>query len=195
MTDAIRRRKARRRREALARLAALPDGHLADAGRRIARRLLESPAWGRARTVHTYVSSLPGEVDTRALIEAARTRDMRVLVPVVSGLGEPLRHAAIDGLAELSPGPLGLLQPASPRFVEPAADLVLVPGVLFDRRGFRLGRGGGFYDRFLAGLAGGFRIGLIYDEFLVDEVPVEDHDVPVDSVATPSGLHPGREPP
>jgi 5-formyltetrahydrofolate cyclo-ligase len=69
-----------------------------------------------------------------------------------------------------------------------------VPGVLFDRRGFRIGRGGGYYDRFLAALAGGVRIGLIYDEFLVDRVPTEDHDVPVDAVITPSGLHPRREP-
>ena len=195
MADAIRRQKARRRREALARLGALPGGRVAAASGRIARRVLESPAWTRSRTVHTYVSSLPGEVDTHALIDAARVQGKAVLVPVVAGRGEPLRHAGIDGLGELSRGPLGLLQPASPRFVEPAPDLVLVPGVLFDRRGFRLGRGGGFYDRFLAALAGGVRIGLIYDEFLVDRVPTEDHDVPVDAVVTPSGLHTGREPP
>ena len=195
MDDSIPRHKARLRREALARLDGMPHGHLAAAGARIVRRVLDSPAWARSRTVHTYVSSLPGEVDTHPLIDAARAHRKRLLVPIVTGRGEPLRHAEIDGLGELSRTPLGLLQPASPRFVEAAADLVLVPGVLFDRRGFRIGRGGGFYDRFLAALAGGVTIGLIYDEFLVDRVPTEDHDVPVDAVATPSGLPPGREPP
>ena len=195
MTDPIPLQKARRRSEALRLLGELSPGHVAAASGRIARRVLESPAWGRARTVHTYVSSLPGEVDTHALIGAARARGMRVLVPVVAGRREPLRHAEIGCLGELARGPLGLLQPRSPRFVEPAADLVLVPGLLFDRRGGRIGRGGGFYDRFLAALAGGVRIGLIYDELFVDRVPTEDHDVPVDAVATPSGLHPRREPP
>ena len=195
MTDPIPLQKARRRSQALRLLGELPPGHVAAASGRIARRLLESPAWGRARTVHTYVSSLPGEVDTHALVGAARARGMRVLVPVVAGRREPLRHAEIGGLRELARGPLGLLQPRSPRFVEPAADLVLVPGLLFDRRGGRIGRGGGYYDRFLAGLAGGERIGLIYDELFVDRVPTEDHDVAVDAVATPSGLHPRREPP
>lgn len=195
MTDPIPLQKARRRSQALRLLGELAPGHVAAASGRIARRLLESPAWGRARTVHTYVSSLPGEVDTHALVGAARARGMRVLVPVVSGRREPLRHAEIGGLGELARGPLGLLQPRSPRFVEPAADLVLVPGLLFDRRGGRIGRGGGYYDRFLAGLAGGERIGLIYDELFVDRVPTEDHDVAVDAVATPSGLHPRREPP
>ena len=194
MDDPIPRQKARRRREALRRLDDLPTGHLAAGSGRIARRVLESPAWDRSRTLHTYVSSLPREVDTHALVDAARDQGKRVLVPVVAGRREPLRHAEIDGLEELSRGPLGLLQPASPTFVDPAADLVLVPGLLFDRRGYRIGRGGGYYDGFLADLAGGVRIGLIYDEFFVDRVPTEDHDVPVDAVITPSGLHPRREP-
>ena len=194
MTDPVPLHKARRRSQALRLLGELSPGHLAAAGAGITRWVLESPAWGRARTVHTYVSSLPGEVDTHALIGAALAQGKRVLVPVVTGRRAPLRHAGIGGLGELSRGPLGLLQPRSPRFVEPAADLVLVPGLLFDRRGFRIGRGGGWYDRFLAGLAGGERIGLIYDELFVDRVPTEDHDVAVDAVATPSGLHPRREP-
>ena len=195
MADPIPLQKARRRSEALRLLGELPPGPAAAASGRIARRILESPAWARASTVHTYVSSLPGEVETLALIGAARDRGKRVLVPVVAGRRKPLRHAEIGDLQELSRGPLGLLQPRIPRFVEPAADLVLVPGLVFDRRGFRIGRGGGYYDRFLAGLAGGERIGLIYDELFVDRVPTEDHDVAVDAVATPSGLHPRREPP
>ena len=195
MTDPIPLQKALRRSEALRLLGELPPGRRAAASARIARWVLEAPAWARARTVHTYVGSLPGEIDTQALIGAARAQGKRVLVPVVAGRREPLRHAEIGSPGELSRGPLGLLQPSSPRFVEPAADLVLVPGLLFDRRGCRIGRGGGYYDRFLAGLAGGERIGLIYDELFVDRVPTEDHDVAVDAVATPSGLHPRREAP
>ncbi len=149
------------------------------------------PAWVAARTVHSYVDCLHGEVMTRASIELARAAGKRVLVPYVEPTGPPMRHAEINGLADLQTGHWGLQQPASPRFVDDLSviDVVLVPGLLFDRRGFRIGQGGGFYDRFLAALHhGATTIGLTYDEFVVNRIPNEDHDIPVHLVATPSGV-------
>jgi len=67
--------------------------------------------------------------------------------------------------------------------------VVLVPGLLFDTRGFRVGQGGGFYDRFLAGLpAATLMVGLTYDEFVLNRIPEANHDIPVHLVATPSGV-------
>ena len=185
--------KRRLRRRALRQRQQIDAADAATSAAQIADRVLAHPAWEQALTVHTYVSSLPGEVDTHRLIDHALEQSKRVVVPVVVGLGQPLRHAEIAGLDELAPARWNLLQPSEPRFVD-AADtgLVLVPGVLFDVHGYRVGHGGGFYDRFLLGLADATRIGLIYDEFLVDRIPIEDHDVPVDVVITPSGVHPRR---
>ena len=186
--------KARLRRQALRQRRALDPGSAAAASARIGAAVAGVPAWLRARAIHTYVSSLPNEVDTRGLIEAARARGVRVIVPVVVGRAAPLRHAEIGGLDELARDAFDLLQPARPRFVDDLSGvgLVLVPGVLFDRAGYRVGHGGGYYDRFLGGLTGAVTAGLIYDEFLVDRIPIEAHDVPVDLVVTPSGVHSPR---
>ncbi|MCU1587074.1 MAG: 5-formyltetrahydrofolate cyclo-ligase [Frankiales bacterium] len=83
---------------------------------------------------------------------------------------------------------LGISEPAGPRLGVDAiatCDLVLVPALLVDRRGYRLGRGGGSYDRALA-RATGLTVALLHDGELVDELPHEPHDVRVRAVVTPS---------
>lgn len=178
------------RRTALRRRDALDARTVTAAGARITQHVTATEAWRTMRTLHTYVSSLPNEVDTHGLVAGARERGVRVLVPVVAEPGAPMRHARIDGLDELSRGPWDLWQPKTPRFVDPdGVDVILVPGVVFDRQGYRVGHGGGYYDRFLGGLPAAAKIGLTYDEFFVDRIPREDHDLPVDIVITESGLH------
>lgn len=108
------------------------------------------------------------------------------LLPVLLDDGD-LDWAAYDGRA--APGRLGLQEPVGPRLGRDAlagCDLVLVPALLVDRHGHRLGRGGGYYDRALV-RARGLMVALLHDGELVDDVlPTEPHDVPVDAVATPS---------
>lgn len=97
-----------------------------------------------------------------------------------------LDWAVYDGT--LAPGLLGLREPTGPRLGVHAlagCDLVLVPALLVDRAGTRLGRGGGCYDRALA-RATGVTVALLHDGELVDALPRELHDVPVAAVATPS---------
>ncbi len=68
-----------------------------------------------------------------------------------------------------------------------AIDLILVPGLAFSRNRYRVGRGGGFFDRLLAGrAAGAFKLGICFSFQLLDEVPVEDHDIQMDAVVTDS---------
>ena len=99
---------------------------------------------------------------------------------------DDLDWARYDG--ELAPGRRGLLEPVGPRLgldAIAACDLVLVPALLVDRRGNRLGKGGGSYDRALA-RATGLTVALLADDELVDEpLPHDAHDVPVRAVATP----------
>ena len=89
----------------------------------------------------------------------------------------------------------GMLEPAADLpVVDPATlDLVLVPGVAFDRRGGRLGFGGGYYDRFLT-TTPALRVGVAYDQCLADELPCGEHDQRVDWIATPSSLFATRTP-
>lgn len=106
------------------------------------------------------------------------------LLPVLRSDGD-LDWAVYDG--GLVPGRYGLQEPGGPRRGVDAAsacDVVLVPALLVDRRGHRLGRGGGAYDRALPRTTG-LRIALLHDGELVDELPVEPHDVRVHAAATP----------
>lgn len=185
VTKNMLRRRARRCQGQLPAVAVERDSEA------IAGHIRRSALWTKLRVLHSYVNSLPGEIITRATISAARAAGVRVLVPFVEPSGPPMRHAEIDSLSQLQTGHWGLQQPATPAFVTDLSivDVVLVPGLLFDRRGFRIGQGGGFYDRFLAALpARTISAGLTFDDCLIDRIPAEDHDVPVHLVITPSGI-------
>ncbi|MFF3005152.1 5-formyltetrahydrofolate cyclo-ligase [Kitasatospora sp. NPDC057940] len=144
-------------------------------------------------TVAAYVS-VGAEPGTRPLLDALRARGVRVLLPVLLPDND-LDWAAYQGPQELAPAGRGLLEPVGPRLGPEAvaeASVVLLPGLAVDRRGLRLGRGGGSYDRVLArlGRAGARPVlaVLLYEHELLDEVPAEPHDRPVDLAVTPAGL-------
>ncbi|MEU4373567.1 5-formyltetrahydrofolate cyclo-ligase [Pseudonocardia alni] len=106
-----------------------------------------------------------------------------VLAPVVPDAPGPLDWTVHRGPDDLAPGPLGVVEPTGPRLGPAAlasAGLVVVPALAVDRRGRRLGRGGGFYDRTLALAApGALLVVPLHDGELLDDVPAEDHDVAV----------------
>ncbi|WP_344466418.1 5-formyltetrahydrofolate cyclo-ligase [Kitasatospora kazusensis] len=152
-----------------------------------------APLAGPGRTVAAYVS-VGSEPGTRPLLDALRERGVRVLLPVLLPDND-LDWAEYRGAGELAPAGRGLLEPTGPRLGPEAvtgAALVLLPGLAVDRRGLRLGRGGGSYDRVLARLAAaGARpvlATLLYPHELLDAVPAEPHDLPVDAAVTPSGV-------
>lgn len=114
-----------------------------------------------------------------------------LLVPIVPPAPGPLDWTNYTGSDDLVRGPLGVREPAGARLGPDAvagAAMVVVPALAVDRRGFRLGRGGGYYDRTLPLLTPGTTavVPLHDDEFL-DELPAEDHDVPVSAVVLPRG--------
>jgi 5-formyltetrahydrofolate cyclo-ligase len=177
--------------------AALRERHLA--GRRLrtpTERAAAADALTRAllaglagaRTVAAYVPE-PVEPGAGRLPSALEDLGARLLLPVVPDSGRDLHWAVHAG--PLAPGRFGLLAPTGPR-LEPAeigtADVVVVPALAVARDGGRLGRGGGYYDRALA-LArdDAVVVALVFDDELVDALPVEPHDRPVTAVVTPSG--------
>jgi 5-formyltetrahydrofolate cyclo-ligase len=167
--------------------AGLPPAAREAASRAIAERLANLPAWRNARTVALH-APLGAEVDTAEIARLAQAAGMRVAWPRISRTGAALEFASC-AVSELVPGPARALEPpaSSPSLPLDAIDLIVVPGVAFDTRGGRLGRGRGHYDATLGLLRPGTaRVGLGFDEQVVDRVPVEPHDVPLDVVVTGS---------
>ncbi|MCC8129801.1 MAG: 5-formyltetrahydrofolate cyclo-ligase [Clostridiales bacterium] len=124
------------------------------------------------------------EPDTQQLFAPLTAADKTVLLPRCLPGGE-MELRAWQGRARAVRHPYGMWEPSEdcPLFAADAVDLVLVPALCYDRTGFRLGRGGGFYDRFLARYDG-FSVGLCRQALLQDRVPREDHDQGVDLVLT-----------
>ena len=184
--------KERLRKRVLAAHKGLARARVEVGGQAILEKVLGLEAYRRAKLVHTYVSSKENEVDTRALIGTCLAQGKRVVVPVVMPSAKTMGHALIDGLDQLVVGPWGLAQPdpAAARWLPAKAriDLVVVPGLAFDRRGHRIGRGGGYYDRFLAQVQT-VKIGLCYDELVLDYIPGAPHDVPVDMVVAETAIY------
>jgi 5-formyltetrahydrofolate cyclo-ligase len=178
----------------------LPQTQRTAAGRALSDAVLAYPPTQMAGTVAAYVS-VGSEPSTRALIFTLWKRGSYVLLPLLEPGGD-LDWASYEGPDSLVTGPRGLLQPGEPpRGVKAisSADLVIVPALAVDRRGNRLGRGGGSYDRALARVGPAVpTIALLYDDELLDEVPAAPHDRPVRAVARPghgiTSLPPGLLP-
>jgi len=169
------------RSRVLAARAALPEGVREGVAAVLADRVLALPEVASAAVVAAYVGT-GTELPTLPLLDALVARGATVLLPVLLD-DDGLAWGAYDG--RLVTGRLGLLEPAASDASLAAADVVLVPGVAYDAAGRRLGRGGGSYDRALASVTVPV-VAMAPDAEVVDEVPVEPHDRPVDVVVTPT---------
>ncbi len=148
------------------------------------------PEFQAAHTVAAYWS-LPDEVDTHAVLEKWSAAK-RIFLPAMCGQELELReyrpgchmHAAAFGVCEPARNPSTALHRGcnsaqdDNSFPPEKIDLILVPGVAFDRQGRRLGRGKGFYDRLLARTPA-LKVGVCFDFQLLDHIPVEAHDIPM----------------
>jgi 5-formyltetrahydrofolate cyclo-ligase len=179
------------RRRLVTTRTAMSDSARTQASRLIRDHVLEMPEVAAAGTIAAYYS-IGTEPDTHRLVFALWKRGSYVVLPVLLPDGD-LDWASYEGPDSLAPGPHGLLQPVEPvrgPGTVARADIVLVPALAVDARGYRLGRGGGSYDRALARVGGQVpTIALLYDDELLPVVPTEAHDQRVRLVARPgSGL-------
>jgi 5-formyltetrahydrofolate cyclo-ligase len=159
----------------------------------VANHLQSLPAWTRTRHLALYLPA-DGEIETAALAEQAREAGMSLYLPVVGNDGV-MQFALWEQGAPLQENRYGIPQPGPQYPLYPVHDLdvVLMPLVGWSKSGARLGMGGGFYDRALAGDKGPVRIGLGFECQQVQHLPTEDWDVPMDFVATEAALHCCRE--
>lgn len=164
-----------------------PPDIRAEKSARLCAAIAGSEHWRNARTVAIFAPQ-PKEPDVELLWSLAAGRT--IAYPRVED--DRLGLYTVGSLYELHAGRWGIREPvADPaRAVAPdAVDLILVPGTAFTRDGRRLGRGGGYYDRLLAGLSPATcKIGVCFDFQIVPALPTEPHDQSVDFVATESGL-------
>ena len=167
--------------------AQLPFRYREAADRAIARHLLALPEYRSAGAVFCFVSA-GREIDTRPILEQTLADGKMLCVPlcVADGIME-LR--AIRDLKELFPGAYGILEPPadSPALSPDQIDLAVIPCVTCSREGRRLGRGGGYYDRFLAHYRGAAVL-LCRERLLRQEIPFGVHDYPIPWVLTEAGL-------
>lgn len=150
---------------------------------RACERVLALNEYQRARIVLCY-HSVGGEVDTVRLIERMRSDGKAVCLPAILGKGV-MEARRMDRLV---PGPYGIPCPEGPRVSPEEIDLVVAPGLAFDRLCHRLGQGGGYYDRYLPKCRA-VTIGLAFECQMVDDLPLEAHDIQLDYVATESNLY------
>lgn len=138
----------------------------------------ELPQYAAATSVMAFVGC-KGEPDTDPLFARLAADGKRLLLPRVDD-GDIV---VCSGLDPRSPSRFGVSEPTGPALPETDVGLVIVPGLAFTATGYRLGYGGGFYDRFLPKV-GAPSIGVCFAEQLVEELPVQAHDLPVQHVVS-----------
>ena len=146
-------------------------------------RLFNEEAFKEAKVVMFYVS-LKDEVSTLSMIDEAIRIGKRVCVPVIIKEEKRLIAGEIkDRIADLERQHFGIYQPKAGHVKEVPLediDLIIVPGIAFDKKNVRLGRGHGYYDRFLCALPNKTRtVGLAFDFQVVEHLPQDSHDIPV----------------
>lgn len=153
-----------------------------------ARQLLEQqPIWHKARAILFY-APIRGELDLWDLMRDAISAGKIAVLPRFDSAKAAYAACRIREMeADIVSGKFGVREPrpGGEEIALNRLDLLLVPGIAFDRHGRRLGRGMGYYDRLLAG-ARGAACGVAYDEQIVDDIPVEEHDVPMNFLLTPT---------
>lgn len=146
----------------------------------LAERLFATAQYRRAGAVYAYLS-FNQEVRTRPIIEHAWASGKRVAVPKV--VGDEMTFIWLERFDDLAVSGFGVPEPAGDGPV--AADesaLVLMPGLVFDPQGHRVGYGGGYYDRYLARHPGHVKVALCFDFQLIGHIEPDPHDIPADLV-------------
>lgn len=148
----------------------------------IMERVSTLPAFEQAKTVLLYWS-MDDEVYTHEFVRQWYERK-RILLPCVDGDDLLLRQ--YTGPESMQPGPqFGIPEPTGEVFTElEKVEMIVVPGVAFDRKNNRMGRGRGFYDRLLKSTPNAVKVGVAFDFQIFDLIPVESFDVPMDFVVT-----------
>ncbi|VEF47798.1 5-formyltetrahydrofolate cyclo-ligase [Bacillus freudenreichii] len=151
--------------------------------------LVETDDWKSSGTIGLTVSRFP-EVDTWQLIRRGWEQGKIIVVPKCIPETKGMSFRRISAFTQLESSFFGLFEPIESQTEEISKDeidLLIVPGLVYSRNGYRTGFGGGYYDRFLTDYHGK-TVSLAFSRQLAKHVPVEEHDIPVDKIITEKGL-------
>jgi 5-formyltetrahydrofolate cyclo-ligase len=154
----------------------------------IKHKLFGLEEYRNSKQIFTYVN-MGNEVITTDIINQALTDGKVVAVPKIIKKDNTMIFVEIQSLEELRVGHFNVLEPISCEQIESDLQTIfLVPGAVFDLKGYRIGYGGGYYDRYLSNAKALYKIGLAYDFQRINEIPKEEYDIAVDCVITDDGL-------
>jgi 5-formyltetrahydrofolate cyclo-ligase len=175
------------RKEFLKKRDALDPAERARASSLIRQRIIQHPRWRAAETVLFYVS-FGSEVETHTLLQEALRFKKRVLVPLHDATSKETPLSELRRFGELGTSHRGVLQvmPEYRHLAEPTTiELALIPGIVFDREGGRIGFGGGYFDRLLPKMPSAYRMALAFSAQLAPApLPLENFDVRMQSLVT-----------
>jgi 5-formyltetrahydrofolate cyclo-ligase len=148
--------------------------------------LIKSEWYKKANTIFAFVS-FKSETDTHKIIKYAIHDGKTICVPRIKSKQKGIEIFKIDSFDQLEKGYFGILEPIESCLAVESKDidLILMPGVAFDRQGGRLGYGAGFYDRFLSKINTSVdKIAVAYHFQVLDNIPMDEHDVRIDGIVT-----------
>ncbi|MBS4194686.1 5-formyltetrahydrofolate cyclo-ligase [Lederbergia citri] len=151
----------------------------------IANELFLTDEWKNAETIGITVSHFP-EVDTWQIIRRGWEAGKKIVVPKCYPSENKMEFRQITAFDQLETVFFGLFEPKEAKTMKVENDeihLLIVPGLVFNREGFRVGFGGGYYDRFLTGFNGA-TISLCFSMQISEKLPIENHDIPVGKIIT-----------
>lgn len=181
--DLLQEEKRRVRRELKETAARFPECYVTEASRAVCDTILRSEEYKAASVIFGYLS-FHNEISVDAVLETALREGKRVAVPWIVSRTE-MKAAMLDSLSDLPLDCYGIRtvrEPATPVRPEEIG-LILVPGAGFSLNGCRMGRGAGFYDRFLVKTSG-FRLGITCEALLRETIPVDSYDRKVEALVT-----------
>ena len=191
----IQQAKQQLRKQAAQKRAALPPADAAAASFAMQQKLLKTEVWARARRVGLYVST-QHEASTALLLQKAWQEKLAVFLPRCTARQGVMDFVACTGMDDLCPAKFNLLEPkptlpAAPLYSAALLpDLIIVPALAFDRKGYRLGYGGGYYDRYISQMPSPppLLVGLAYAIQLVPTLPVAAWDRPMHGICTEESI-------
>lgn len=156
--------------------------------RLIMQNIIGSELYKSCNTLMCFISTRI-EVNTAELIEQAFADGKRVAAPKCVPGSSEMYFCYIDSLDDLESSSFNLLEPMEhcERMTDTLSSLCIVPGLAYNRQGYRIGFGRGYYDRFLAEY-NGISCGVIFNDFLKDDIPIEDTDIAVRYIVTETGF-------
>lgn len=164
----------------------LSESEVLEKSKQIKKRLYEINEFKQASTILFYVS-YNNEVYTHDMIKECMPNKKNMIVPISDKENRRLILSKLNNWNSLESGSYGILEPRKEKIKKitlDKIDLIIVPGVVFDMNGHRLGHGMGYYDRLLKDSTNASHIGLAFEFQIVDEIPAEKHDFPVDKIVT-----------